>query len=214
MNLSHRIHRALTRHLNPKATQLRLVSGASTSKRPSHAPQPTATMASPEPEPMRLPPGFLSGPAPHLAKSHVDWSLIPEYHDSWAVVLDGVLTEEECETLVAAAEGTTNGEWERAMVNIGMGMQMVLTDTRNCGRIIVDDRDLAAKLWARVAGAVPEIHRLENWAGVTGNGPAKRKEAWKVTRLNERMRFLKYVGGEYFKGTISAATKQGKPQMC
>jgi hypothetical protein len=34
---------------------------------------------------------------------------------------------------------------------------------------------------------------------VTGNGPAKRGETWKVTRLNERGRYLKYTGGEYFK---------------
>lgn len=94
------------------------------------------------------------------------------------------------------------------MVNIGMGMQMILEDTRNCGRIIVDDRDVVAKLWARVADAVPEIHRLENWEDVTGKGPVKRKEVWKVTRLNERMRFLKYVGGEYFKGMDSLRGKR------
>jgi hypothetical protein len=72
-------------------------------------------------------------------------------------------------------------------------------DTRKCGRIIWDERDLMAKLWARIEASVPEIHRLENWASVTGNGPQKRNEVWKVTRLNERARFLKYVGGEYFK---------------
>jgi hypothetical protein len=41
-----------------------------------------------------------------------------------------------------------------------------------------------------------EIKRLENMPHVTGNA---RKGAWRMTRLNERMRFLKYVGGEYFK---------------
>jgi hypothetical protein len=60
-----------------------------------------------------------------------------------------------------------------------------------------------AKLWARIEASVPEIHRLQNWALVTGNGPAKRGETWKVTRLNERGRYLKYTGGEYFKRTFS-----------
>jgi hypothetical protein len=86
------------------------------------------------------------------------------------------------------------------MVNVGNGQQRLFEDTRKCGRIIWDDRDMVAKLWARIADSVPDIHQLQNWADVTGIGPAKRKETWKVTRLNDRMRFLKYTGGEYFKG--------------
>ncbi|CAO2657911.1 Nn.00g071710.m01.CDS01 [Neocucurbitaria sp. VM-36] len=148
-----------------------------------------------------LPEDFLDGPAPNLTRSDVDFVRggIPEHEDAWAVVLDGVMTEEECEQLVAAAEATTNGRWERALVNIGGGMQAMYEDTRKCGRIIWDERELMAKLWARIEASVPEIQRLQNWASVTGNGPAKRKETWKMTRLNERQRFLKYVGGEYFK---------------
>ena len=150
----------------------------------------------------KLPEGFLEGPSPNLVRSNVNFTKarLPEYEGLWAVVLDDVLTKEECDQLVAAAEATTNGKWERAMVNVGGGMQALYEDTRKCGRIIWDDRSIMAKLWARIEGYVPEIHRLENWADVTGNGPQKRNEVWKVTRLNERARFLKYVGGEYFKG--------------
>ncbi|KAF2246472.1 oxidoreductase domain-containing protein [Trematosphaeria pertusa] len=148
-----------------------------------------------------LPADFLDGPAPNLTKSVVDFKRerLPEYEGLWAVVLDGVLTEKECEMLVAAAEATADGKWERAMVNIGGGFQALYEDTRKCGRIIYDSPEIVAKVWARVEGAVPEIHRLRNWPKVTGNGPLKRQEVWKMTRLNERMRFLKYVGGEYFK---------------
>jgi hypothetical protein len=159
-------------------------------------------MASSEVKKHALPAGLLDGPAPNLTKSIIDFKKggLPEYEDSWAVVLDGVLSEEECRQLVATAETATDGVWERAMVNIGGGRQALYEDTRNCGRIIIDDRELAAKLWARVEAAVPDIHRLAAWANVTGAGPWKRNETWKLTRLNERMRFLKYVGGEYFKG--------------
>jgi hypothetical protein len=145
-----------------------------------------------------LPEGFLDGPAPNLLKTTIDWIGLPEYDGKWAVVIDGVLSQEECDTLVAAAEARTGGEWERAMVNVGGGFQMLHEQTRKCGRIIWDSRELAAKMWARVEAAVPEIHKLYNQAGITGNGPWKRKETWKMTRLNERMRFLKYTGGEYF----------------
>lgn len=148
-----------------------------------------------------LPEGFLESPAPNITKSKIDFKQggIPECANSWAVVLDGVMTEEECETLVKAAEATTNGKWERALVNVGGGMQAMYEDTRKCGRIIWDTSEIMEKLWARIQGAVPEIHTLQNWPEVTGNGPARRGETWELTRLNERGRFLKYVGGEYFK---------------
>ncbi|KAF2450745.1 oxidoreductase domain-containing protein [Karstenula rhodostoma CBS 690.94] len=150
---------------------------------------------------VELPEGFLAGPAPNLTKHVIDFKKegIPVYEGRWAVILDGVLSQDECEMLTKAAEATTAGEWERAMVNVGNGQQRLYEDTRKCGRIIWDDRDMVAKIWARVQDSVLDVHRLQNWADVTGIGPAKRKETWKVTRLNNRMRFLKYVGGEYFK---------------
>jgi hypothetical protein len=151
---------------------------------------------------LELPEGFLTGPAPSLTKEGIDWkeSDLPENEGSWAVILDGVMTGQECDTLLAAVEATTNAQWERAMVNIGNGMQALYEDTRNCGRIICDNRDLVGRIWARIEDAVPEIHQLKSCPNITGNGPAKRKETWKLSRLNERMRFLKYTGGEYFKG--------------
>jgi hypothetical protein len=155
-----------------------------------------------------LPKGFLEGPAPNLKKSKINFTKgnLPEYEGQWAAILDGVLSEEECEQLVAAAEATTDGKWERALVNIGNGMQAMYEDTRKCGRIIWDTKEIMANLWARVEGHVPEIHRLYKQPNITGNGPAMRNEVWNVTRLNERARFLKYVGGEYFKGVCRTRT--------
>ena len=155
----------------------------------------------------KLPQGFLEGPAPNLERSDVNFAKagFRPQKDAWAVVLDGVMTQEECDQLLAGAEATTDGKWERAMVNIGGGFQAMYEDTRKCGRIIWDDREVMAKLWARIEASVPEIHRLQNWPDVTGNGPTKRKETWKMTRLNERGRFLKYIGGEYFKGMQAVA---------
>ncbi|KAF1914445.1 oxidoreductase domain-containing protein [Ampelomyces quisqualis] len=148
-----------------------------------------------------LPEDFLDSPAPNLTRSVVDFAAanLTEYHGYWAVILDNVMTEHECDQLVAAAEATTNAKWERALVNIGGGMQAMCEDTRKCGRIIWDNRELMAKLWARIEPSVPEIYRLKNCASITGNGPAKHNEVWKASRLNDRARFLKYVGGEYFK---------------
>ncbi|KAF2713701.1 oxidoreductase domain-containing protein [Pleomassaria siparia CBS 279.74] len=167
-----------------------------------HARRPKSPVAS-VPKVVHLPKRFLDGPAPNLEQREIDFKEegLTEYAGHWAVVLDGVLTEEECDQIVALAEASADGKWERAMVNVGGGQQMLYEDTRKCGRIIWDNHELAKRLWKRVeqAPAVSKIQRLEKWASVTGYGPWKRDEVWKMTRLNERLRLLKYTGGEYFK---------------
>lgn len=88
------------------------------------------------------------------------------------------------------------------MIDAGYGQQILDTTVRSCGRIIWDDREMAEKIWARVKGAVPEIEVLKDWpdwVDVTGKWACLRKEVWKMTRLNERLRFLKYGAGEYFR---------------
>ncbi|KAK3713398.1 hypothetical protein LTR37_008590 [Vermiconidia calcicola] len=150
-----------------------------------------------------LPQGFLTTPAPNITASRINFAEtpVPAYKDLYAVVLDNVLSPSECETLVRAAEATQNNGWERAMINIGGGKQRLMTEERNCGRIIWDSREVVAKIWNLIEHVpeVQEIVRLENVPKISGNGPAKRGEVWKFSRPNERMRFLKYVGGEYFR---------------
>ena len=150
---------------------------------------------------------FLESQIGHINKTIIDFVAagLDEYDGLYAVVLDGVLTPEECRTLVQIAEYSamhrpaSSMPWERAMVNVGGGMQIMAEDTRKCGRIIMDDQDIVDRLWKRVRDLVPELLELANCPDVTGEGPAKRRETWRFTRLNERMRFLKYTEGEYFK---------------
>jgi hypothetical protein len=149
-----------------------------------------------------LPASFLESPAKDISASKIDFatSTLPEYQHLYAVVIDGALSRTECEELLKAAEATSNGTWERAMVNVGMGQQRMITDMRNCGRIIWDSKDVVDRIWSRLADVaeVQEILRLAKVPRIFGNGPAKRNEVWTFTRPNERMRFLKYTGGEYF----------------
>lgn len=143
---------------------------------------------------------LLTGPAPkNLKKDVIDFSQtpIPNYTNSYAVILDNVLTSAECADLLAAAETHGKGQWERAMINVGGGRQALYTEVRNCGRIVWDDHEIVARIWERCEPHVREIVRLENCTRIIGL--RGRDFVWKMTRLNERMRFLKYVGGEYFK---------------
>lgn len=140
-------------------------------------------------------------PTPNIQVQRIDFTKtpLPEYEGLYAVVLDNAFTKVECDHLIRAAEARTNGKWEQAMVNVGMGQQKLITDARNCGRIIWDDSDIVLRIWNRVKECVPEIWFLKGMASVTGYGPVKRGEILAMTRLNERMRFLKYTKGQYFR---------------
>ncbi|KAF2146241.1 uncharacterized protein K452DRAFT_242897 [Aplosporella prunicola CBS 121167] len=158
----------------------------------------------------KIPQDFLAGPAPaNMTCEHIDFanSPVPKYAGMYAVVLDNVLTPEECATLVALAEARTGGKWERAMINVGGGKQALMTDERNCGRIIWDDVLITDRIWNRVKGRVPEVLALEGtrWAQTVGPRVLYCNETWCATRLNERMRFLKYTGGEYFRPHMDGA---------
>jgi len=149
-----------------------------------------------------LPSDFLSTPSPNITFQKIDFTKtpIPEYAGLNAFIIDNALSKSECQTLVEAAEATTNGVWEQAMVNVGMGMQQLMKDVRDCGRIIWDSQAVVDAIWSRVSALVlPEMEGLKNAPRITGAGPAKRGETWKLTRPNERMRFLKYGAGQYFK---------------
>lgn len=85
------------------------------------------------------------------------------------------------------------------MINAGMGKQVLATEERNCGRIIYDTPEIAAKLLTRLSPFLSELglQRIEKKPLVTGL--AGRGNAFTLSRLNERLRFLKYEGGEYFR---------------
>lgn len=150
-------------------------------------------------------PGFLPPQAPHnVTSAIIDFTAttpaIPEYKNCFAAVIDNFMTEAECKELLALAEQSTkNGKWERAMINVGNGKQTMATDYRNCGRIIFDSPEIAGRLLARLKPFFEswDTVTLQNKLGVTGL--AGRKNIFNLTRLNERLRFLKYVGGEYFR---------------
>lgn len=67
--------------------------------------------------------GFLSGPGPETTKQPIDFQKteLPEYENYYACILDGVLTADECASLIKGAEAHTDGRWQVAMVNVGNG---------------------------------------------------------------------------------------------
>lgn len=127
-----------------------------------------------------IPPLFLS-PLPSASEitvKRIDFanSPIPGYKNNYAVVLDNVLSQEECDELIrmvemsAGAHGNhvasgvseqecqeygrgeepPNNGWRVAMVNAGRNREVLAIDYRNSDRIIWDDKEVTTRLWNRV----------------------------------------------------------------
>ncbi|KAL4885535.1 hypothetical protein BJY04DRAFT_135632 [Aspergillus karnatakaensis] len=129
---------------------------------------------------------------------------LPEYKRWFAAIIDNAFTETECKELLRLAEASASSDnksdaWEPALINVGNGKQKLSTESRKCSRIIFDTPELAGKIQARLLPFLQEmgIDRLENRPLVTGL--RGRNRTYQITGLNERLRFLKYVGGEYFR---------------
>ncbi|KAK5943475.1 hypothetical protein PMZ80_004482 [Knufia obscura] len=125
---------------------------------------------------------------------------MPEYKGKFAMLIHDLLSPDECKELLEAAEESSGHQWEGAMVNIGCGQQRLMTDIRDCGRIIWDTPEVVDRLLERIKPHLPQsVIAIQDSGHITGPGPVKRKETYQMTRLNERLRFLKYTKGMYFR---------------
>ncbi|RMZ89713.1 hypothetical protein DV736_g3046, partial [Chaetothyriales sp. CBS 134916] len=125
---------------------------------------------------------------------------LTDYSNAFALLIDNLLTSEECSALISAAEANApNNAWATALVNVAGGLQQLRPEVRLCDSILWDEPAVAAQLLARITPHLPaEIATLANTPIITGWGPVRRKEVWALTRLNQRLRFLRYLPEMYF----------------
>ncbi|CAB4423478.1 unnamed protein product [Rhizophagus irregularis] len=116
----------------------------------------------------------------------IDLSSIYGLYEPLAFIIDNVLTLEECNTLINLSENDPNIKYEEALLNIGGGKQISATDVRNSSRYIRDDFILSSEIFNRISHVLPQTWQ---W----------RKKSFPISCLNERLRFLKYKKGEFFK---------------
>ncbi|KXG53804.1 Prolyl 4-hydroxylase, alpha subunit [Penicillium griseofulvum] len=162
-----------------------------------------------------IPEDFLRGPGPNPTLHKFDFEHtsppIPAYKDHFAAIVENFMTEAECKELIRLAEESTRTQlpdstlsppvWKRAMINAGGGREILSIDSRSSGRVILDSHDLAGRILDRLMPFFREceLDRVQGKPLVTGLGPAKRGEVLRLSRLNERLRFLRYEGGDYFR---------------
>lgn len=110
------------------------------------------------------------------------------YGDKFAVIIDHVLTKEECDALIEMTENTDGLGYGTALLNVGGGRQIEDTSVRKGDRCIVDSYPLAHVIFERIRAHVPTT-----WKQKYSQSP------WHLVGLNERLRFLKYGETDYFR---------------
>jgi predicted 2-oxoglutarate/Fe(II)-dependent dioxygenase YbiX len=93
-------------------------------------------------------------------------------------VLHNFLSAEECAACIARSEAAGFGE---APITTSVGF-VLRRDVRDNDRVMIDDPELAQRLWQRARPDLPA-----NWFG-----------PWQACGLNERFRFYRYDVGQKF----------------
>lgn len=126
-----------------------------------------------------------------IQRINLDW----EKRQYLALTIDNAFSSEEVADLIARSEEVG---YELARVNIGSGIQREMTDYRNSDRCIIDDPAVAALLWSRIQKACNELD-ADEVERLNLQRLFQPKRGWYPVGLNERLRFLRYGPGTYFK---------------
>ncbi|KAL7949361.1 hypothetical protein V8C42DRAFT_341330 [Trichoderma barbatum] len=170
--------------------------------------------------PVDIPDTFLTGPAVDpVTVRPVPWkeSAVPEYSKCKAWILDNVLSREECAQLIAYAEASAplekpgDSPWKPALVSVAPGVETRAPSYRNSDRIIWDKQLLVDRLWDRCAQAEGLQELVATAPCSSPDHNRNRKGTWKFHGLNERMRFLKYTPGMFFRPHCDAAYRANNP---
>jgi hypothetical protein len=143
---------------------------------------------------------------------------LPELSSSTCIVIDNLLTPDDMSKLYTSA--VSSGEWIAAEVNVGGGRQILAKDYRNSDRIILDSGELAGWLYEKIEPHLPAHvvsipkarhhaqirspayteakEKSKEGAGALGTNTQPKEPVAKCTRLNERLRFLRYQKGMFF----------------
>ncbi|XP_062595892.1 uncharacterized protein LOC134257266 [Saccostrea cucullata] len=105
-----------------------------------------------------------------------------------AFVLHNVFTEEECNKYIIDSE---KRGYELATCNVGSGRQVQATDVRNSSRNSWVSKEEAGRILRRIKKFLPA-----EWKGR------------KLVEIDDRLRFLRYDPGEYFKPHFDGSCKK------
>ncbi|KAF7300541.1 P4Hc domain-containing protein [Mycena chlorophos] len=132
---------------------------------------------------------------------------LPEYKNCYAIVLDSLYSRDEA-VAILDAPAKAGQNWDIARVNAGT-YEFTDTTYRNGERIIHDSFELSERIFERIRPHLKEIEEIEEDVVVRmkdrKDGSYKRvraKQKWRMVRMNERLRFLRYPVGGFFRQHI------------
>ncbi|KAF8151503.1 hypothetical protein B0H34DRAFT_727924 [Crassisporium funariophilum] len=154
---------------------------------------------------MVYPPQTQQNPIPPIDSPVLDWTTTPlcnEYKGFYVKVIDDLFTSEECVALIALAE--SEDQWKQAAVHYGLAAHenYINTDYRNSERILRFDQPAAERLYQKLLPYVQEFAMLkagDSWEGIVDR-PGNVRGIWTLVGVNERLSFLRYGPGNYFRG--------------
>ncbi|KAJ7053310.1 hypothetical protein C8F01DRAFT_996800 [Mycena amicta] len=148
------------------------------------------------------------GPRP-VPSGPIDFNAahLPEYSSCFALVLDSLYPQSEL-TAFLDAPARAGQHWDIARVNAGT-YEFTDTTYRNGERIIHDSFDLSARIFQKIRPHLGEIEEIEEDVVVRRSDPqngvfkrVRAKQKWRMVRMNERLRFLRYPVGGFFRAHI------------
>ncbi|KAJ7096635.1 hypothetical protein B0H15DRAFT_928688 [Mycena belliarum] len=140
------------------------------------------------------------GAEPHyVSAGPIDFKTagLPEYNGCYAVVLDSLFSEPELSSYIAAAEASA--PWEIAQVNAGPNIAYTITSYRNGERIILDSFELSEKMFEKIRPHLKDIEEIEQTLAIYPDDGERVVQKWRMVRMNERLRFLRYPKGGFFR---------------
>ncbi|KAF5021521.1 hypothetical protein F66182_6431 [Fusarium sp. NRRL 66182] len=139
-----------------------------------------------------IPDSFLtSSPAEPVSSYRIDFanSQLPQYAGRTAIVLENVLSADECRELLSLAEASVPREdeaaspWRPALVSAGPGWEGPAPGYRESDRIIWNQQTVVDRLWERCARA----EGLREMLAAIPPDPYMKGGRWVFSRFNERM---------------------------
>lgn len=146
------------------------------------------------------------GQSAPIAIHKIDFTAVgfPEYKNEFALVIDNLFTRADCQKLLDAAEA--KNEWEVAQVNGRGGYGFTDLSYRNSSRILYDDFELADWILEKLRPYIGEIekmppgkHHMYSKDREERKGSGQQAKHVELSRMNERLRYLKYGPGQFFR---------------
>ncbi|KNZ82176.1 hypothetical protein J132_06744 [Termitomyces sp. J132] len=144
-------------------------------------------------------PSVLGHQPPVASSVDISDSIIAtDFPGTFIKVIDNVFTPAECAALIARAEASA--AWRTALIQTPRG-ERVDEEVRNNDRILLFDKELAGELTRRLLPHVQEVAEIgpgSTWEHIVGL-PGFVTKTWKLLGVNERLSFLRYGPGHYFR---------------